>query len=166
MSPNKSVSAEITDSPSPVQTVIGKSKLACPPQNQRGRHKKHGFTERTSDFAVENLQFLPQYLSIDKFRDDYQYFVNLRVLFEASSQLREFIWNLTLQAADITYTDALEFYASVREAAKRRIDGAVIIWGIRDTPPYTSDELEHHTMASRTPFTLKKPSAARWSMSV
>jgi hypothetical protein len=42
---------------------------------------------RTICFAVENLQFLPQYLSIDKFRDDYQYFVNLRVLFEASSQL-------------------------------------------------------------------------------
>jgi hypothetical protein len=41
--------------------------------------------------------------------------------------LREFIWNLTLQAADITYTDALEFYASVREAAKRRIDGAETI---------------------------------------
>jgi hypothetical protein len=33
-------------------------------------------------------------------------------------------------------------------------DGAVIIWGIRDTPPETPDELEHHTMASLTPFTL------------
>ncbi|MDR2731491.1 MAG: hypothetical protein LBB81_11420 [Treponema sp.] len=33
-------------------------------------------------------------------------------------------------------------------------DGAVIIWGIRDTPPETPDQLEHHTMASRTPFTL------------
>jgi hypothetical protein len=33
-------------------------------------------------------------------------------------------------------------------------DGAVIIWGIRDTPPASPEELEHHTMASRTPFTL------------
>jgi hypothetical protein len=33
-------------------------------------------------------------------------------------------------------------------------DGAVIIWGLRDTPPETPDQLEHHTMASRTPFTL------------
>ena len=33
-------------------------------------------------------------------------------------------------------------------------DGAVIIWGIRDTPPEQPDELPHHTMASRTPHTL------------
>jgi hypothetical protein len=45
-------------------------------------------------------------------------------LFESCGQLREFIWNLTIQGADVTYTDALEYYASVREAAKCRIDGA------------------------------------------
>ena len=33
-------------------------------------------------------------------------------------------------------------------------DGAVIIWDIRDTPPPNPDELMHHTMASRTPYTL------------
>jgi hypothetical protein len=33
-------------------------------------------------------------------------------------------------------------------------DGAVIIWGIRDTPPEHPDELPHHIMASRTPHTL------------
>jgi hypothetical protein len=33
-------------------------------------------------------------------------------------------------------------------------DGAVVIWGIRDTPPERPEDLEHHAMASRTPFTL------------
>ena len=33
-------------------------------------------------------------------------------------------------------------------------DGAVIIWGIRDTPPIDPTELMNHTMASRTPHTL------------
>ena len=33
-------------------------------------------------------------------------------------------------------------------------DGAVIIWGIRDTPPKHPHELANHTMASRTPHTL------------
>jgi hypothetical protein len=33
-------------------------------------------------------------------------------------------------------------------------DGAVIIWGIRDTVPETPSDLPHHTMASRTPHTL------------
>jgi hypothetical protein len=33
-------------------------------------------------------------------------------------------------------------------------DGAVIIWGIRGTPPENPAELLNHTMASRTPHTL------------
>jgi len=33
-------------------------------------------------------------------------------------------------------------------------DGAVIIWGITDAPPQSQDDLAHHAMASRTPFTL------------
>jgi len=33
-------------------------------------------------------------------------------------------------------------------------DGAVIVWGILDAPPNSTDELMHHTMASRTPFAL------------
>jgi hypothetical protein len=77
---------------------------------------------------------MPPYLTIDKFRDDFQYFVNLRALFESCSQLREFIWNLTIQGSDVTYTDALEYYASVREASKRRIDGAETIH--RDLEPF------------------------------
>jgi hypothetical protein len=40
-------------------------------------------------------------------------------------------------------------------------DGAVIIWGIRDTPPEQPDELPHHTMASRTPHTLTFDEAQR-----
>jgi hypothetical protein len=43
---------------------------------------------------------------------------------------------------------------SGHKAKPHGYDGAVIIWGLRDTPPETPDQLEHHTMASRTPFTL------------
>jgi hypothetical protein len=43
---------------------------------------------------------------------------------------------------------------AAHKAKPEGYDGAVIIWGIRDTPPETPDQLEHHTMASRTPFTL------------
>jgi len=33
-------------------------------------------------------------------------------------------------------------------------DGAVLVWDILDSPPADQDSLTHHTMASRTPFTL------------
>jgi len=33
-------------------------------------------------------------------------------------------------------------------------DGAVIVWDLMDSPPESPDVLNHHTMASRTPFAL------------
>jgi hypothetical protein len=43
---------------------------------------------------------------------------------------------------------------AAHKAKPEGYDGAVIIWGIQDAPPEKPEELEHHTMASRTPFTL------------
>ena len=40
-------------------------------------------------------------------------------------------------------------------------DGAVIIWGVRDAPPEKPQDLANHTMASRTPYTLKFEEAER-----
>jgi hypothetical protein len=90
--------------------------------------KKQGFIENTIESAAASPQFLPPYLDMDKFQDDFQYFVNLKTIYEMVVQLKEFIWNLVTQSADVSYTDALEYYASVREAAKRRIDGAESIY--------------------------------------
>jgi hypothetical protein len=90
--------------------------------------KKQGFIHRAYDYAVESPEFLPKYLPIIKFKYDEDYFNNCRVLYETCKQIQELLWNLTIQAADMVYTDALEYYASVREAAKRRVDGAETIY--------------------------------------
>jgi hypothetical protein len=86
--------------------------------------KKLGFIERAYELALENGEFLPHYLTIDRFGTDIQYFMDFRTLVDLVTQIREKLWNVTIQSADIAYTDALEFYASVREAAKRRVDAA------------------------------------------
>jgi len=86
--------------------------------------KKLGFIERAYELSLENGEFLPHYLTVEKFGRDIQYFTDFRSLTDMVMQIREKIWNITIQSADIAYTDALEFYASVREAAKRRIDSA------------------------------------------
>jgi hypothetical protein len=90
--------------------------------------KKQGFIQRACTLAAENQQFLPPYISAEKFRDDFQYFANIKNLCESCEQLHEFLWNLAMHSADISYTDALEFYAAIREAAKRRIDGSVTVY--------------------------------------
>jgi hypothetical protein len=40
-------------------------------------------------------------------------------------------------------------------------DGAVIIWGTRDSAPEKPEDLPHHIMASRTPFTIHFDEADR-----
>jgi hypothetical protein len=91
--------------------------------------RKLGFIERAYEIALENSEFLPHYLTIERFGEDIQYFMDFRSLVDLTSQIREKLWNITIQSADIAYTDALEFYASVREAAKRRVDAAETIFG-------------------------------------
>jgi len=91
--------------------------------------RKLGFIERAYELALENAEFLPHYLTIERFGTDIQYFMDFRSLTDLTSQVREKLWNITIQSADIAYTDALEFYASVREAAKRRVDAAETIFG-------------------------------------
>ena len=86
--------------------------------------KKLGFIERAYELALENGEFLPHYLTVDRFGADIEYFMDFRSLTDLVAQIREKLWNITIQSADIAYTDALEFYSSVREAAKRRVDAA------------------------------------------
>jgi len=90
--------------------------------------RKLGFIERAYEIALENSEFLPHYLTIERFGEDIQYFMDFRSLVDLTAQIREKLWNITIQSSDIAYTDALEFYASVREAAKRRVDAAETIF--------------------------------------
>jgi hypothetical protein len=89
--------------------------------------KKLGFIERAFELALENPEFLPHYLTIERFGEDIDYFLAFRTLVDLVTQTREKLWNITMLSADIAYTDALEFYASVRESAKRRVDAAETI---------------------------------------
>jgi hypothetical protein len=92
--------------------------------------KKLGFINRAYELALENGEFLPHYLTLERFGTDLQYFLDFRTLVDLVTQIREKLWNVTIQSADIAYTDALDFYASVREAAKRRVDAAETLHNI------------------------------------
>jgi hypothetical protein len=85
--------------------------------------RKLGFIERAYEIALENTEFLPHYLTIERFGEDLQYFMEFRSLVDLTTQIREKLWNITIQSSDIAYTDALEFYAAVREAACQKTEG-------------------------------------------
>ena len=94
----------------------------------RNRHgigmKRQGFIDRATEYAIENPEFLPQYLTLEKFRKDNEYFNGFNNLYNLAWQIQELLWDITIEMSDIRYKDASEFYASVRRAAKHRIDAA------------------------------------------
>jgi len=63
--------------------------------------KKLGFIERAYELALENGEFLPHYLTIERFGTDILYFTDFRTLVDLVSQIREKLWNITIQSADI-----------------------------------------------------------------
>jgi len=90
--------------------------------------KKLGFIERTYEHALENEEYLPHYLTIQRFGNDIRYFIDFRALLDLTRQIEEKLWNIVIESADVAYTDALEYYAYVRESAKRRVDAAEAIY--------------------------------------
>jgi hypothetical protein len=94
---------------------------------------KLGFIQEAYDMAMDNPEFLPHYLTTDKFTEDHQLFLTLRSIYEQTKQVLEIEWNMVITAADMEYTDALEFYAAVREAAKRRVDAAETLYKTLET---------------------------------
>jgi hypothetical protein len=111
--------------------------------------RKLGFVERAYELALENAEFLPHYLTIERFGEDIQYFMDFRSLLDLTKQVEEKLWNIVMQSADIAYTDALEFYASVREAAKRRVDSAETLFNALST------FFKHHRQESEEPTQTK-----------
>jgi len=90
--------------------------------------KTQGLVERAYRYASESPEFLPPYLTLEKFREDFEYYMGIRSLLDADEQLHEILWNINLRSADVVYTDSLEYYAMVHEAAKRRVDPAETIY--------------------------------------
>jgi hypothetical protein len=86
--------------------------------------KKLGFIETSYDLAKGNTEFLPHWLGMDKYTLDNDRLNNLKLINSVAKQVEEFLWNVTMESADILYTDSLEFYSSVKDAAKRRVDAA------------------------------------------
>jgi hypothetical protein len=58
--------------------------------------RKLGFIERVYEIALENAEFLPHYLTIDRFGTDIQYFMDFRSLTDLTNQIREKLWNITI----------------------------------------------------------------------
>jgi len=86
--------------------------------------KRLGFIEAAFRIASKFPQYYPHWLNTAKFQTDINLFNAIRSLVEVCRTLEEKAWNINVESADMIYTDALEYYAQVQDAAHRRIDSA------------------------------------------
>jgi len=77
---------------------------------------------------MDNPEFLPNYLARSRYIDDYDYYVLLQSAVDMEKQVHELLRNINTENDDVFYTDGLDYYAAVHEAAKRRVDASEAIY--------------------------------------
>jgi hypothetical protein len=86
--------------------------------------KRLGFIEAAFRLSEKFPQYFPHWLTTEKFQSDLDLFNAIRSLVEVCRSLEEKAWNINVESSDMIYTNALEYYSQVQDAANRRIDAA------------------------------------------
>jgi hypothetical protein len=86
--------------------------------------KRLGFIEAAFRLSSKFPQYFPHWLNTAKFQSDLDLFNAIRSLVEVCRSLEEKAWNINVESSDMIYTNALEYYSQVQDAAERRIDSA------------------------------------------
>jgi len=90
--------------------------------------KRLGFIEAAFRLSTKFPQYFPHWLNTAKFQNDLDLFNAVRSLVEVCRSLEEKAWNINVEASDMVYTDALEYYSQTQDAARRRVDSAESIY--------------------------------------
>jgi hypothetical protein len=86
--------------------------------------KRLGFIEAAFRLSTKFPQYFPHWLTTEKFQKDLDLFNAIRSLVEVSRSLEEKAWNINVESSDMIYTDGLEYYSQVQDAAHRMVDSA------------------------------------------
>jgi hypothetical protein len=72
--------------------------------------RRLGFIEAAFRLSTKFPQYFPHWLTTAKFQRDLDLFNAVRSLVEVCRSLEEKAWNINIEAADMVFTDALEYY--------------------------------------------------------
>jgi hypothetical protein len=116
--------------------------------------KREGFAQRAFRLAMDNPEFLPHYLTRERYIDDYDQYVLMQTAIDADNQVHELMRNLGTENHDVFYTNGLDYYASVRESAKRRVDASEAIF--EDLSPFFKSHGRRNENGEPTKKQLKR----------
>ena len=81
--------------------------------------KRLGFIEAALRLSGKFPQYFPHWLTTQKFQADLDLFNAVRSLVEVCRSLEEKAWNINIEASDMVYTDALEYYSQVQDTCQK-----------------------------------------------
>jgi hypothetical protein len=90
--------------------------------------KRQGFVDAAFRLSSKFPQYFPHWLNTAKFKKDIELFNAVKSLIDVCRSLEEKAWNINIEASDMIYTNSLEYYSQVKDAAERRIDAAEAIY--------------------------------------
>jgi hypothetical protein len=117
-----------------IQSMLESYAVHLLPQDRRRlngvRIRTQGFIDKAYQNAEAFPSLLPNNVTFEKFSEDYDYFNSFQNLITNSNRAHEFLWNITLKAADAAYADARAFYGSVRLLAKSKFESSTTVYEV------------------------------------
>jgi type IV secretory pathway ATPase VirB11/archaellum biosynthesis ATPase len=70
-------------------------------------NNKFNILDHANKLALQNEQFLPHFLTLERFITDIEYFAEFRNLINLSGQIQDKLWDMTSKSAEVTHKEAL-----------------------------------------------------------
>lgn len=86
--------------------------------------KTIAFVERAIQLAQQNPNLIPPYLNVDEMKRDFELSKSLKEILGVAASLYEKINDTYIAAGSEAYVAALQFYNSVKNAAKSNVPGS------------------------------------------
>ena len=113
-------------------TLLSPYLIALNPQERQSLPKMSDgtapFVEKCLDYCQSNPQFAPPYLDSEGFKSDMGMWKQLIAVLRPLQQLMQNLDDTTTEAGSESYTAALTYYNSVKQAAKLSVPGSKTIY--------------------------------------
>jgi hypothetical protein len=115
-----------------IQALLAPHVIALTPEQRKTIPKMSDgtepFVDKVMDYAVNNSEFLPAFVSLGELQKDWNATSGLMPLLRMVDQIRDTMGDTAMLAGSEAYKGALSYYNSVKQAAKMNAPDAKAIY--------------------------------------
>ncbi len=90
--------------------------------------KTVGFVLKTQEYCKQNPDLAPQFLDLDGLNTGVKAFEQIRAIYQPLLQITDSLWDSVLLSGSEAYMASLQFYNSVKQATKSKVQKAETIY--------------------------------------